>query len=292
MRTASRRTALVAVGVAIRLATGVAILALGSMATVRVARAQTPAAPAADPLVAARALFAEALQDEEAGRFAVALEKFERVRAVRDTASVEYRIASCHEGLGEPAEAYRAYDAAEALGRQDPQSADVARAASARRDALAKQVARLALVTPSPPPPAPLEPPPAPALEPPAPVTARSTVPGWIAVGGGAALVAASAILLVVRADDIAALNRACPGGRCPPGAGANELESTRSRALVEGPLAALCGLAGVAAVGVGVVLVESAHGQGGSAARVPAARLAPLVAPGGAGIALAGSFR
>jgi hypothetical protein len=242
--------------------------------------------------VAARALFAEALQDEEAGRFAVALEKFERVRAVRDTASIEYRIASCHEGLGEPAEAYRAYDAAEALGRQDPQSADVVRAASARRDALAKQVAQLTLVTPSPPPAAPREPRPAPALETPAPGPGRSSLPGWLAIGGGAAFVAASAILLVVRADDIAALNRACPGGRCPPGADANELESTRTRALAEGPLAVACGVAGLAAAGIGLVLVESAHGQGGSAARVPAARWAPLVVPGGAGIALAGSFR
>jgi len=260
--------------------------------SVRIARAQSAAAPTPDPLAAARALFAEALQDEEAGRFAVALEKFERVRAVRDTASIEYRIASCHEGLGEPAEAYRAYDAAEALGRQDPQSADVARAASARRDALAKQVARLTLVPPGPPPPAPGEPQPAPALETPAAVTARSPWPGWITVGGGTALVAASAILLVVRADDIAALNRACPGGRCPPGADANALESTRSRALVEGPLAVACGVVGVAALGIGLVLVESAHGPGGSAARAPAARWVPLLAPGGAGMALAGSFR
>src|ERR1019366_8707267 len=106
MRTASRRTALVAAGV------GMGVL-LGLAPRVQVAWAQSVAAPTPDPLVAARALFAEALQDEEAGRFAVALEKFERVRAVRDTASIEYRIASCHEGLGEPAEAYRAYDAAE-----------------------------------------------------------------------------------------------------------------------------------------------------------------------------------
>jgi hypothetical protein len=285
MRTASRRTALVAAGV------GMGVL-LGHAPRVQVAWAQSVAAPTPDPLVAARALFAEALQDEEAGRFAVALEKFERVRAVRDTASIEYRIASCHEGLGEPAEAYRAYDAAEALGRQDPQSADVARAASARRDALAKQVARLALVPPSPPPPAPLEPRPAPVIETPAPGAGRSPVPGWLAIGGGAAFVAASAILLVVRADDIAALDRACPGGRCPPGADANDLESTRTRALIEGPLAVACGVAGVAAAGIGLVLVESARGQGASATRVPAARWAPLVAPGGAGIALAGSFR
>src|ERR1700733_11973829 len=81
------------------------------------ARAQTHASPDPDPLAAARALFGEALVAEQAGRFAEALEKFERVRAVRDTASVEYRIGSCHEGLGEPAPAVRAYLPAPGAGR-------------------------------------------------------------------------------------------------------------------------------------------------------------------------------
>src|ERR1700733_8556393 len=60
-------------------------------------------------LAAARALFAEALRDEEASRFPEALEKFRRVRAVRDTAAVEYRIGSCYEGLGRRAAAYDAF---------------------------------------------------------------------------------------------------------------------------------------------------------------------------------------
>ena len=109
----------------------------------RPARWRPPRSPAArptgpDPLAAARALFADALHDEEAGRFADALEKFERVRAVRDTASIEYRIGSCYEGLGQPAPAFRAYLAAQALGASDPQGADVSRAASDRLDALGR----------------------------------------------------------------------------------------------------------------------------------------------------------
>ena len=132
-------------------------MALGAMGVIAYlplaaggARAQTHTSPDPAPLVAARALFGEALVAEEAGRFAEALEKFERVRAVRDTASIEYRIGSCHEGLGELALAFRAYLAAQALGRSDPEAADVWRAASDRLDVLAKRVARLTLAMPSP----------------------------------------------------------------------------------------------------------------------------------------------
>jgi hypothetical protein len=101
-----------------------------------------------DPLAAGRALFAEALGDEDAGRFRAALEKFERVRGVRDTAPIEYRIGTCHEGLGQPLAAYGAYRAALALGEQDPGMADVVRASRERLDALTRHIARLRLVLP------------------------------------------------------------------------------------------------------------------------------------------------
>ncbi len=65
------------------------------------------AAPEAAPQTAtqteievARRTFASAYEDELAGRFASALTKLREVRAVRDTASVRYRIASCLEALG------------------------------------------------------------------------------------------------------------------------------------------------------------------------------------------------
>jgi uncharacterized membrane protein len=81
-----RRTALV---------TGFAPLLVFLVASV--AGAQTSAPPSPDSLAAARALFGEALRDENSERFGEALEKFERVRAVRDTPSIEYRIGSCYE---------------------------------------------------------------------------------------------------------------------------------------------------------------------------------------------------
>jgi hypothetical protein len=118
------------------------------LASVADAQPSGPAGP--DALASARALFAEALRDEEAGRFGEALAKFERVLAVRDTASIEYRIGSCHEGLGEPVPAYRSYLTAQTLGASDPQGADVARAASDRMDVLSRQLARLTLIMPNP----------------------------------------------------------------------------------------------------------------------------------------------
>jgi hypothetical protein len=111
-----------------------------------VAWAQEPENSSADELAAARFLFAEALRDEEARLFAEALQKFQRVRAVRDTASIEYRIGSCHEGLGQVVAAYDAYRAATALGEGDARSADVVAAAAGRLQVLTRHVARLTLV--------------------------------------------------------------------------------------------------------------------------------------------------
>ncbi|MBV9946000.1 MAG: hypothetical protein JOZ69_04040 [Myxococcales bacterium] len=103
---------------------------------------------AADRLAAARALFAEALRDEQGKRFGDALSKFERVREVRDTASVEYRVGACHEGLGERVRAYVAYRRAVEVGRGDPRSGEVVAAARDRLDALARQLALLTVVMP------------------------------------------------------------------------------------------------------------------------------------------------
>jgi len=300
--------------------------------------AQPGAAPA-DPLAPARALFAEALSDEQAQRFSDALQKFQRVRAVRDTASVEYRIGTCYEGLGQPLPAFAAYRQAMVLGQSDFESADVVTAAGDRLQALAKHIARLTLVLPSPAPtdvqiriddtpvsqlavanPVPLEPGDhvvvvtaagvAPyrsevalsdgaqaslrvSLTPLASGSASSDVPGessagststagWISIATGGALLATSAVLLVARHDDISTLDRDCPGGLCPPGANAPELDSTRSRAVAEGPTGVALGIAGIVAAGVGAVLVLAAKGT----------RVVPLLVPNAGGVAVAGVFR
>lgn len=62
-------------------------------------------AQGADELMRARVVFADGLRDEQAHAYAPALEKFLRVKAVRDTAAVRYRIATCFENLGRLVEA-------------------------------------------------------------------------------------------------------------------------------------------------------------------------------------------
>jgi tetratricopeptide (TPR) repeat protein len=107
-----------------------------------------PAPRTEEELAAARKLFADALNEEQARRFDVALEAFRRVREVRDTAPVEYRIGTCLEGLGRLAEALSAYDAAVRLGEGDAAQADLVAGSRDRIDVLSKRVAHLSL-TPS-----------------------------------------------------------------------------------------------------------------------------------------------
>jgi hypothetical protein len=90
---------------------GIALSVLGATSGfVQHAAAQT-AAPSADELTAARELFQSAYEDEQAKRFAQALEKFRRVASVKESASVRYRIGSVLESLGrlrESRDAFRA----------------------------------------------------------------------------------------------------------------------------------------------------------------------------------------
>jgi hypothetical protein len=113
-------------------------------------RAQAPA-----DLAAGRQLFVDALKDEENGRFAEALAKYQRVLLLRDTANIRYRMGSSLEHLGKIVQAVDAYSAAVRLGTEGATSGDaeVVRAAQARLDALAPKVAHVALKLPVPPPP-------------------------------------------------------------------------------------------------------------------------------------------
>jgi hypothetical protein len=292
-------------------------------------------------LAAARRLFAEALADEHAGRQGAALEKFQRVQAVRDTQAVRYRIATCLEALGQLRAALAAYTNTSIAAATDPESTQIARASRDKVDALSKRVARLVVTLPSsapldavvkidgeivqpnalgtpvvvdpgpheitatgggatpfhaqltlsegaqgtleatlvvPPPP---EPPKAAAApetprprgpEPPLPASAASSsarrTTGLVLVTAGGVLLAAATALLLVRNSDIESLNAACAGGTCPLDR-QSELESTRNRALIEGPTGIGVGAAGVIAAGVGIYLLAT-HGSPARAAIAP----------------------
>jgi hypothetical protein len=120
-------------------------LVVATAAATGSARAQTP-----DELNAARALFQEAYKDEQEKRYAAALEKFQRVAKVRESASVRYRIGSVLEGLGRFREAR---DAFRALAAQhdslDKKDQDIADSAAERARDLDQKVPRLVVRPPA-----------------------------------------------------------------------------------------------------------------------------------------------
>jgi hypothetical protein len=107
------------------------------------ARAQTD-----EELAGARKLFVEAVADEDANRYDTALDKFRRVAAVKETANVRYRIATCLEALGRRKEALSDYASAVRLAEPDKGSADVGREATARAAQLDRIVPHLTIVVP------------------------------------------------------------------------------------------------------------------------------------------------
>ncbi len=339
------------------------VLAATVLATSAPASAQT-----ADELAQARTLFSDALRDQDQKHFDIALEKFRRVAAVRDTAPVRYRIGSCLEGLGNLAQATAAYQAAVDAGQADRAQDDVVRASRTRIEALARRVPRVSIslsgrlpgdadvriddrrVPPEAlketipldpgehvitatangskpfrtvvflaeggvaPVTIPLDPDPnAPPFVPTGRDTLESPVAtvirpsdaastsaptkggsgqrtaGVVVVAGGGALVVSGVVVYILRASAVATLDDACPGGMCPA-ARRDELDATRSRALVYGPVAAGLGIAGVAALGVGSYLLLTAPTNDTSTTRSHA-RIVPVVGGNVAGLEISGAF-
>jgi hypothetical protein len=120
-----------------------------SLLVCQAARTAPAAAQSAADLDAARKLFTDAMSDEEAKRYDTALEKFRRVAAVKDTANVRFRIASCLDALGRQAEALSNYEAAVKLGEDEKLTPDVMRAFRAHAAELDRQVPRLSIVLPA-----------------------------------------------------------------------------------------------------------------------------------------------
>ncbi len=104
-------------------------------------------------LVAARELFREATTDVDAGRFDVALGKFRRVAAVKETAAVRFNIGRCEEQLGRLGSALGDYELAVREGTGDARAVEIGRLAEERATAVRPRVPRLT-ITPPPSPPA------------------------------------------------------------------------------------------------------------------------------------------
>lgn len=126
------------------------VIGLGlAMLASQLARSAPAAAQSAEDLDAARKVFADAVADEDAKRFDTALEKFRRVAAVKDTANVRYRIASCLEALGRRAEALTNYETAVKVGEQEKAAPDVMRASREHASELDRVIPRLSIVLPA-----------------------------------------------------------------------------------------------------------------------------------------------
>lgn len=110
------------------------------------ARAQTKASSSSEELKAARDLFQEAYADEQEKRFAQALQKFERVAAVKASAAVRYRIGAVLESLGRHREARDAFRAlATSKPTLPPSEQDIADSAVERAHQLDRRIPRLVI---------------------------------------------------------------------------------------------------------------------------------------------------
>ena len=107
---------------------------------------------AADPtpgeLAAARDLFGRAEKDEDAGRWADALDKVRRASSVRMTAGLRFHIALCEEKLGQLVAALADYTAAEQAAHQE-NSVDVTKAVAGPLRALRARVPTLTIDVPT-----------------------------------------------------------------------------------------------------------------------------------------------
>ena len=114
------------------------------------ARAANPTAPHAlteAQKQAARELFQAGEKDEDANRWAEALEKFRRVAAVKLTAGVRYHIALCEEHLGQLVAALGEYTVAETQARSE-NAQDVLPLVGEKLKSLKTRVPRLTVVVP------------------------------------------------------------------------------------------------------------------------------------------------
>lgn len=301
------------------------LTALGSLASPALAQSNSPSS---DELKAARELFQEAFKDEREKRYPEALEKFQRVAKVRESASVRYRVATVLVAMGRLREARDMYRAlAAAKSSLPPSDREIADGAAERAAELDRRIPKLVLRVPKDPPEdlrvtvdgAPV----------PSSTTARSIeldpgehvisasargaslsektillqdgggevshavilapaekpketrmqggndrTPTWVAMGGGGALLLAGGALLVGREAAISEVNASCPERLCPA-AKRSEVESGRDRAELFGPLGGALGIAGLAAIGVGIYwLVRSSPPA--SSPRAASHRLAP----------------
>ena len=117
---------------------------LAALLGVALAASTARAAPSEVEVRAARQLFVDAEKDEDAGRWAEALDKLRRVAQVKLTAGIHYHVALCEEHLGHLAAALDEYTSAEGQARAE-NAQDVLRLVGKRIGDLGPRVPRLTI---------------------------------------------------------------------------------------------------------------------------------------------------
>jgi len=190
----------------------------------------TPRVAPAQERERAQRRFEEAQRQFDAANYVLALEGFTEAQRLMEGDSraevlIEFNIGRCHEELDALDEAVASFE------RYLTEAPAEAPFLAETRDRVRELRARIARRPP------PEVPPPSPAL----------AIAGWTTLGLGAAAVIASVPLGVVALDHSNALERECPGGRCPT-AEQGRLDDARTLSIASDVLW-IAG-AGVAAVG------------------------------------------
>ncbi|WP_394850690.1 hypothetical protein LZC95_24935 [Pendulispora brunnea] len=118
------------------------------LATPTCAFAQRSNGPSQADIRTARDLFAKAEKDQEAGQWAQALDKYQRVSAIKMTAGVRFRIALCEENLGRLLDAQADYTGAQEQARADSMK-DVLDASTEALAQLKQRIPTLRVVIPA-----------------------------------------------------------------------------------------------------------------------------------------------
>lgn len=134
-----------------RVAAAALALAVGVLASP--ARAQggptAAAAPSSADLARARAHFAQGESAAAAGRWDVAIDRFEKVLAIKETPGVVFHLAAAHEGAGHLAKALELFERARSIAAAGGVE-DVLTLSEARIAALGHRVPRLVVRVPAP----------------------------------------------------------------------------------------------------------------------------------------------
>jgi hypothetical protein len=110
----------------------------------------------------------------------------------------------------------------------------------------------------------------------------------WVLVGVGGAAVVAGGVMLAVGAGDVSSANSKCPSRSGCDASVASQGNTGRTLETV----GVIAGAVGIAAVAGGLAWhFTEPSGAGASAKATPGTQLAPVVAPGFAGLSLGGSF-